>query len=120
MTNELRIKIAESLGWKMDYPALDDYDREILSWRNPMGRGPLNEAYIPNYDTDANAALQLVEALEKDGWFPQIKLALNHSKNKWGCAFSAYGKPQHFATAPTLPEAICLAYCAVKSIQTDK
>lgn len=65
---------------------------------------------LPAYDTDANAALTMVDALRAEGW----RCSLNSSSvdGTWECQFERGVK--HYAVAATICLAICAAFLRVK------
>lgn len=65
---------------------------------------------LPNYLTDADAALTLCDHLAKEGFTPHLTMLPDKS---WECIFDKLDEAKVHA-APTMPEAICGAFLRVK------
>lgn len=64
---------------------------------------------IPRFDKDANAALTLIAALEKEGWI----MNLDNDAGIWTCMFHKLDV-QKMEAADAMPMAVALAFLAVK------
>jgi hypothetical protein len=105
--------IAENvMGWKR---------QENIAWRTPHvylyvdhnGHIRLPEE-VPHYSTDISAAWQVVEAIERRGWFVEVGLCnaeYGPKKRAW-CQVGVYGDNGAYvgeAYEDTAPLATCLA-----------
>lgn len=102
---DIRRFCAELCGWKPTYYRCTDPECEECS--RALGG---HETTSPNYPTDANAALELVERLRKEEWYVLMGTA------EPGFAVSASKNiVQKFctATSPTIPLAICEVFLRV-------
>jgi hypothetical protein len=121
-TEELRIACAEAVGWsihQVECMGLDDV--AILPPGADLADGwnvfKHAGATLPAYDTDANAALQLVGWLEEREW----AVLIERSAGKWGCQIVHHVNQPVDSFATTLPLAICRAFLkAVKSEPATK
>jgi Phage ABA sandwich domain len=121
-----RVAAAEIEGWTDIQPeeyAEMGFDPHSGAYEGPMrivltGRQPdmigACACEIPDYLNSTDAAIRLVEVLEKEGWWFDISKKPN---GPWTCAFS---KPNgahpfiHFSECPTAPLAITQAALRAK------
>ena len=114
-------EIALACGWKrtkresgiMEYPTSNE------QWRK--------YGYPPSYDTDLNAALELCDMLDEQGWRCHIDNGLDKT---WECTFThsvwtmdegTGDRPvSHYAPADTLAAAISHAFLLVQGAATRK
>ena len=113
---------------------------KVFSWRLFDGNGiPRSEfcaseeaawniVSIPAFDTDAKAALMLVDWMAKNGWFCELANGLDYT---WECSFmrarTAATKPEdisgerelHYIPAQTLPLAILGAFIRAKGKEIE-
>lgn len=113
MTNEeLRVACAEAMGWKWVEPnGIDPYWRFEADRKKDRHRDDL-----PNFPTDANAALTLCDALADQGWDWTVTYREQQLTVWFGMKYAPHKTVT--ATGPTLPIAICRAYLAVIQSQT--
>ena len=116
----IRIKCAEIAGWKM-------LAHSEWMWRSgpddilPTG---IREGYtkvIPDYPESADAALQLVEWMEKKGWevmADNFNLK-GQKKPKWHLSFRKVDCPIANADAETFQLAACLAFLKANNIKPE-
>lgn len=112
---EVRVMCAETAGWVRTplpepFPGGGD---TYCYWTSPTGeRGddgfdPWNaRCTVPRYDESADAALQLVAWMAKDGWVPQITLV----HGVWQCAAMWTSGKMIVEEADTAPMAVCRAF----------
>jgi len=95
---------------------------EVMGWSAADMRllGDLRD--VPHYSTDIAASWKVVAAMEKRGYWCQMRTpfgtkAQNLDDGYW-CGFTPHGTsgwngtPDHWTSASTLPHAICLAALA--------
>lgn len=134
----IRVECATARGWR--FVREENYD---AIYENEIYRGgathdfqkAIENAGVPAFESDANAALTLAAALADEGW----KCYANQGLDKtWECEF--HRKPTektndddfakvggvsqpwmevHYATAPTFALALCLAFLKVHRSKKD-
>lgn len=126
LTNEEKnVLIAVERGWRLSKPV---YGHD-MNWRRRAYLGACTETdqswagepcdvsedwrAIPDYFTDASAALTLCDAMKGEGWH----LAIDRMTDAlWKVAFAKTVSNGFVASAPTLPAAICEAFGKVKEL----
>ena len=109
----IRIRCAEIVGWTEIRQGTSDVigtstDGRIC-WQ------------LPNYPESADAALQLVEWMEKEGWevmSDNFNLK-GQKKPKWHLSFHKVDCPLASADAETFQLAVCLAFLKANNIDPD-
>lgn len=112
MTNpQLRIRVAETMGYGPCKPCLANGYTGL--WRNLTDTGCMSTDQLPDFDTDANAALLLVARLKEQGW------RWEGHETPSGEVFFQFIRlfTIHSGKAATLAEAICLAF--IKATQGE-
>ena len=99
-------------GWHRDHDG-DDLHRQPVpgaAINRIVYNGDMSKIILPEYSTDIAAAWQVVEwMITGKPW----ECYLTHQTDGWDCDFSHPGAMGVMAqTAPTAPEAICLAFLA--------
>ncbi len=112
-----------SAGWYIKHPTEDaivmqsSYRQECIDWLERRDAKSEYKHWIivedlryPAWTTSADAALELVEAMEQRGFDVIIR---RHNGGHWQCEFT---EPSHEIerNAPTLPLAIVLAFLAAQ------
>jgi len=118
-----RIKTAELMGWEKctecDQPGCCYWlPPNVVHWRYATT--------LPAYDTDANAALELCEAMAKDKWICRLfnDYGPDDGQNEWECVFflgqrGTVGALEKDFIAPTLPLAILGAFLRCHGIDPN-
>lgn len=125
MTNEeLRVAVAEARGWTqirtVNRVMMGVRPNETRTFQTVAILSPSKTltaiSLVPNFPTDANAALTLCDALGEKGWQWRASIEDTHSE----VCFQFVNDEFTFeATGPTLAIAICRAYLAVIQSQTS-
>lgn len=116
MTNEeLRVAVAEARGWTqirtVNRVMMGVRPNETRTFQTVAILSPSKTltaiSLVPNFPTDANAALTLCDALAKDGWHFAVDGVVG---NPFEVVFAKSDTDRVIAHGPTLPIALCRAY----------
>ena len=83
MTSETEINqtLAEWMGWRKDYPAVDESENPIVAWRNPGGNGPFGDCYVPTYTRSLDACAEVVSKLGVNQQYDLATRLTQHAGN---------------------------------------
>jgi hypothetical protein len=118
-TDQIRIACAEEMGWET-HKFIDASGSAHVGWRSAQLRVACTASELPNYPTDANAALELCEQMRSDGWWMEMRPMV--SSKKWKIyVWDRTGDTRiYHAEADTLPLAICEAFLKVRGKWEDE
>jgi hypothetical protein len=116
---ELDALVAEKvMGWmRVNSPHKITGANGEPSGLEPIGGGYATFAVVPHYSTDIAAAWQIVEMMERRGYWCQMRTPFQAGDGGDGfwAGFTPHGtsgwngRPDHWTDATILPLAICLA-----------
>lgn len=129
---DLDVEVAYMLGWRMclgtgedgaSWMTMESPDGETMEARKGSHWNYRDFDTLPHYSTDHNLAFQVVEVMERRGYWCQMRTPFMEPGRQDGywCGFTPHGTsgwngtPDHWTSAPTLAEAICRA--ALKCVQ---
>lgn len=122
---ELRVAVAEARGWTqirtVNRVMMGVRPNETRTFQTVAILSPSKTltaiSLVPNFPTDANAALTLCDALGEKGW--KFGCARHRSSGTWSVWFEMDEETSHSSiNQSTLPVAICRVYLAVIQSQT--
>lgn len=112
---ELRIKVAEAMGWNPHGSFTNCFQQEVRSWLfggpNEGGMMAYGPKDLPEYETSLDAAKELIEALRKEGW--SVLISSLDGDDKWAVSLSKLDIVRT-GFSDNLATAICKAFLKVK------
>lgn len=126
---ELQIKVAEAMGWTIPDWCISkrrqrgEKERYLKGATPDFGTHPTIKCDMPDFTTDLNAAMQLVEVLRKEGWDFNAFCCTANGKPEWTVSVVwAVGEitRSEEAESASLTIAICKVFLAVKGMTTDQ